>query len=328
LSTFGPSAVGKGPSAFGGINPNVGVGYFQYPAGRSVYNGLQTEYKQNVNNPFKEVTSMNVQVSYTLSSYQGNGGVDQNFSAVAFDDRNPTKFFGPTGLDRTNNLRFGTTFNVAHHGPRISFIGGFASPLQSDLLLASAGQFTPGEIFRTDLTGDGTVGDLINSAATGIGKPGTFNHGVSKGALPGVIGAFNSNFGNGNTLTPAGQALVSAGLFTQAQLVSLGAVIPSITPPPAHNSGNTWSKDFDTVLSWPFRIKERLTIEPSVSFFNLFNFANYTPLSTLTGGSGSINGTVGGYDPNTHDAVRVGTGSGVFSSGAPRQTEFGLRLEF
>jgi Carboxypeptidase regulatory-like domain len=328
LSTFGPSAVGKGPAAFGGINPNVGVGYFQYPAGRSVYNGLQTEYKQNVNNPFKEVTSMNVQVSYTLSSYQGNGGVDQNFSAVAFDDRNPTKFFGPTGLDRTNNLRFGTTFNVAHHGPRISFIGGFASPLQSDLLLASAGQFTPGEIFRTDLTGDGTVGDLINSAATGIGKPGTFNHGVSKGALPGVIGAFNSNFGNGNTLTPAGQALVSAGLFTQAQLVSLGAVIPSITPPPAHNSGNTWSKDFDTVLSWPFRIKERLTIEPSVSFFNLFNFANYTPLSTLTGGSGSINGTVGGYDPNTHDAVRVGTGSGVFSSGAPRQTEFGLRLEF
>jgi hypothetical protein len=328
LSTFGPAAVGKPQAAFGGINPNVGVGYFQYPAGRSTYDGLQTEYKQDVRSPFKEVSSMNIQVSYTLSSYQGNGGVDQNFSAVAFDDRNPTAFFGPTGLDRTNNLRFGTTFEIAHHGPRISFIGGFASPLQSDLVINSGGQFVPGEIFRTDLTGDGTVGDLINSAATGIGKPGTFNHGVSKGALPGVIGNFNSTVAG--TLTPAGQALVSAGLFTPGQLTSLGAVVPSIPTPPSPNSGNTWQKDIDTVLSWPFRIKDRLTIEPSVSFFNLFNFAQYTPLVGLSGGSGSINGTFAGFDPvtGTHDAVRVGTGSGVFASGAPRQTEFGLRLEF
>jgi hypothetical protein len=122
--------------------------------------------------------------------------------------------------------------------------------------------------------------------------------------------------------------LVSAGLFTTNQLVALGAVIPSIPIAPPHNSGNTWQKDIDTVLSWPFRIKDRLTIEPSVSFFNLFNFAQYTPLVGLTGGSGSINGTVGGFAPDTHDGVRIGTGSGVFASGAPRQTEFGLRLEF
>jgi len=159
---------------------------------------------------------------------------------------------------------------------------------------------------------------------------------VSKGDLAGVINNFNTNVAG--TLTPAGQALVNAGLFTVAQLTApantatgytgFGASVPQIAPPPAHNSGNTWSKDFDTVLSWPFRIKDKFTLEPSVSFFNLFNFANYTPLVGLTGGSGSINGTVGGFDPNTHDAVRVGTGSGVFSSGAPRQTEFGLRLEF
>jgi hypothetical protein len=330
LFGYGAPAFGLTPdtgAAFGGINPNVGVGYFQYPAGRSTYDGLQTEFKQEVRSPFREVSSMNIQVSYTLSSYQGNGGLDQNFSAVAFDDRNPTAFFGPTGLDRTHNLRFGTTFEIAHHGPRISFIGGFASPFQSDLVLPSGGQFTAGEIFRTDLTGDGTVGDLINSAATGIGKPGTFNHGVSKGALVGAINNFNTNFGNGTTLTPAGQALVNAGLFSQAQLVALGAVIPSVAAPPANNSGNTWYKDADAVLSWPFRIKDKLTIEPSVSFFNMFNFANYGALSTLTGAPGSINGTIGGYNA-THDHVRTGVGSGVFSSGAPRQTEFGLRLEF
>ena len=71
---------------------------------------------------------MNLQIAYTLSSYEGNGGLDQNFSAVAFDFRNPTKFFGPAGLDRTNQIRFGSTFLVAHNGPRISFIGGFACP--------------------------------------------------------------------------------------------------------------------------------------------------------------------------------------------------------
>ena len=120
---------------------------------------------------------------------------------------------------------------------------------------------------------------------------------------------------------------MNAGLFSQAQLVALGAVIPSVAAPPANNSGNTWYKDADAVLSWPFRIKDKLTIEPSVSFFNMFNFANYGALSTLTGAPGSINGTIGGYNA-THDPVRTGVGSGVFSSGAPRQTEFGLRLEF
>ena len=71
-----------------------------------------------------------------------------------------------------------------------------------------------------------------------------------------------------------------------------------------------------------------LLILGGMHFFNVFNFVNYNALSGLSGGAGSINGTVGGYDPNTHDAVRVGTGSGVFAAGAPRQTEFGLRLEF
>jgi hypothetical protein len=329
LFGYGAPAFGLTPdtgAAFGGINPNVGIGFFQYPAGRSTYDGLQSEYKQDVRNPFRGVASMNLQIAYTLSSYEGNGGLDQNFSAVAFDFRNPTHFFGPAGLDRSNQIRFGSTFLVAHNGPRISFIGGFASPFQSDLALESNGGFSPGEIFRTDLTGDGTVGDLLNSAKTGIGKPGTFNHGVSTGQLGNVISSFNSTYAGG--LTPAGQALVSAGLFTQAQLSALGAVIPSVTPPPANNAGNSWYRDTDVVLSWPFRIKERFTIEPSVSFFNVFNFVNYNALSGLSGGAGSINGTVGGYDPNTHDAVRVGTGSGVFAAGAPRQTEFGLRVEF
>jgi len=44
----------------------------------------------------------------------------------------------------------------------------------------------------------------------------------------------------------------------------------------------------------------------------------------LTGAAGQINGTtfVG------HNVNRVGVGTGVYSLGAPRQLEFGLRLTF
>jgi hypothetical protein len=118
LFGYGAAAFGLTPdsgAAFGGINPAMGIGYFQYPAGRSVYNALQTEYKQQVHSPFRGISGMNLQVAYTLSRFQGNGGNDQNFSAVAWDFRNPKGFFGPTSLDRTHQFKFGATFDVAHH---------------------------------------------------------------------------------------------------------------------------------------------------------------------------------------------------------------------
>jgi hypothetical protein len=334
LFGLGPAAFGLTPdtsAAFGGINTAMGVGYFQYPAGRSVYNALQTEYKQQVHNPFPGASGMNLQVAYTLSRYEGNGGDDQNFSAGAYDFRHPTSFFGPTSLDATHQFKFGATFDIAHRGPRLSLIGGFRSAHPSNLFLNSPGQFSPAEIFRTDLTGDGTVGDLIN-AASGVGKPGTFMRGVSPGNLGSVISNFNTNVAG--TLTPAGQALVSAGLFTQAQLVALGATVPTILAPPAHNAGNTMYKDIDTVLAWPIKFHERFTIEPSIAFFNVFNFSNFaalggltTPLGQLTGGPGSPNGTVAGND-STHNVLRSGLGTGVFAPGAARQLEFGMRIDF
>jgi len=328
LFGYGAAAFGRTPdtgAAFAGINPAMGIGYFQYPMGRSVYNALQTEFKQQVRSPFRGISGMNVQIAYTLSRFQGNGGNDQNFSATAFDFRNPTGFFGPTSLDRTHQFKFGATFDIAHHGPRFSVIGSFLSAPPSTLVLNSNGGFTPGEIFRTDLTGDGTVGDLINSVG-GKGKPGTFMRGVSPSGLVSAINTFNSSVAG--TLTPAGQALVNANLFTQSELVKLGAVVPSIGVPPANNAGNTMYKDVDTVLSWPFKIKERFTIEPSVSFFNVFNFANFAPLNgILAGGPGFVNGTIAGNDPS-HNVNRSGLGTGVFAAGAPRQAEFGLRIDF
>jgi hypothetical protein len=335
LGGDGAPAVGLTPAtgaAFGGINPNVGVGDVEEPIGRSVYNAMQSEFKYQVHNPLRGLTGMNVQVAYTLSRFEGNGGNDQNFSAIAFDARNPTAFFGPTSLDRTQQFKFGTTFDVAHRGPRISLIASFLSPTPSNLSLDTSSQTQAAGIYTSDLTGDGTLGDLINSAGTGIGKPGTYMREVSSKNLNTVINNFNSTYVG--QLTPAGQALVNAGLFNQGELTSLGATInggQALTTS-SNPAGNPWYKDVDAVFAWPIKLRENFTITPSFSFFNVFNFSDFgaaggltTPLGALTGGPGSPNGPSDRADRNV---LRDGLGSGVFSAGAPRQAEFGLRIDF
>jgi hypothetical protein len=317
-------------AAFGGTNQNVGSMFMNYPIGRSVYSGLQSEYRDRVQNPFRGVANMDLTVNYTLSRFVSDAGSDQHFTINAADFRNPTAPMGPTSQDRTHQFKLGAIFDIAHHGPRLSFIGGVSSPPPSNLQVPTQG--TVGEIFRSDLTGDGTINDFIDATSTSPGHPGSFMRGVSRGGLNGAIQKYNSTWA-GN-LTPAGQALVQAGLFSQQQLVSLGAVAPTISPAPANNAGNGWYKDFDTVLSWPFKLREGISLMPSVSFFNVFNFVNYgilgpaaAPNQSLSGDPGSINGTVSGVNVNTN-TYRIGRGSGVFAVGAPREVEFGLRLDF
>jgi len=312
-------------AAFGGINPTMGSLYMNYPIGRSVYSGLQSEYRQRISNPFRGLSSLDLQVNYTLSRFEGDNGSDQHFTLNAWDFRNPSAFMGPTSQDRTHQFKFGAILEFAHHGPRLSLIGGFASPQPSDLRIPTQGSV--GEIFRSDVTGDGTTGDFLNAAATGIGHPGSFMRSVSPRNLSAYIQNFNSTYGNGSTLTPAGQTLVSSGLFRPDQLVTLGAVIPGIQLPQANNAGNGYYRDVDTVLSWPFKLREKITILPSVSFFNVFNFANFGTLGGLAGGDGSINGTTAGVNTGTN-TIRTGRGTGVFAVGAPREAEFGLRIDF
>jgi hypothetical protein len=333
-NAFGGGPANLSGAAFGGINRSVGQGDFEFPIGRSVYNALQMSYKQDVANPMPGLAGLNMTIAYTLSRFVGNGGNDQNFSAIAFDNNNPGFFTGPTSLDRTHQFKFSTTFDIAHHGPRFSVIGNFASAPPSTLLLTPSGnpaEGTTGEIFRTDLTGDGTVEDVFPT----FGKPGQFGRSVSPSGLSGLINTWNST--QAGSLTPAGQALVGAGLFTQSQLVQLGAVKPYVALPPPGEVGNGIFREVSMVLSWPIRIREGMTIEPSISAFNVFNLANFGRLNGLlnnqvtpfapgtTGPAGNVNGTSTGLP---RESVRTGTGSGIFSQGAPRQVEFGLRLYF
>ena len=165
------------------------------------------------------------------------------------------------------------------------------------------------------------MGDLLPGTKTG-----GFGRGVSVSGLNSMINAFNT--AAPTTLTPAGQALVSAGLFTKAQLLALGAHPQQIAPVPSDEASLMGLRAFDLNLSWQAKFRERITISPSIGFFNLFNFSNFdlpgnALTGSLSGAPGSINGT---HETTRND--RVGVGTGVFALGAPRVVEFGLKITF
>ena len=90
-----------------------------------------------------------------------------------------------------------------------------------------------------------------------------------------------------------------------------------------------WLRALDLNVSWSHTFAEHITVEPSVGFFNLVNFANFDLPGNalnglLTGSAGQINGTV----KADHNNTRVGVGTGVFALGSPRQIEFGLKVSF
>jgi hypothetical protein len=79
-----------------------------------------------------------------------------------------------------------------------------------------------------------------------------------------------------------------------------------------------------------------MSIEPTVAMYNVFNMGNF---GTLAGTLANVNtaggnvGTANNYlnGPNNvaiQNGLRTQRGSGTFSSGAPRTTEFQLKFNF
>jgi hypothetical protein len=307
-----------------------------FPVGRSVYTGLQMKLVQRVNNLFAGVKQANFQVSYALSRFNSMTQ-DQDFVNSAFDFRDPGHYFGPSSLDRTHQLSFGGSFELPH-GPRLSFVSHFFSPLANNL--AASYQFRSGENYFTDYLGDGAAAAHILPGQ----QLGSWGRDVEANNINSLINSYNSNVAG--TILPMGQALINAGLFTQAQLQSLGAVADSIDAAPSDEMNMTWLKAFDFRASWPIHLRESVTLEPSIGFYNLFNFANFNAPGHVIGGDvgelatcqfgtvGGCGGTPGGAngtalsDRATTNSLRTGTGTGASTTGAPRQIDFGLKLTF
>ncbi len=308
--------------AFQGLNPNFrGMGLIQ-SLGLSTYNALTINVRGRLGS-YGWLRTMTGNFSYALSQFESSG-IDQDFlSGSAFNDA-PTKFFGPAGLDRRHQFSMGLLIDLPK-GFKFNTITRVASPLAQSAFLSLV-DGGAAEIFFTDLDGDGITADPLPGT-----NRGAFARSVKDGkALNGLIGGFNQQVTSG-ALTPAANALVSAGLFSANQLKALGAVFNNGTPvalAPADQVGMDSFINTDIRVSWSYRIKERVSIQPMIEVFNVFNIANYdTPGnrlgSSLDGSPGSINGTTPGLRNN-----RYGLGSGSFAPGIPRAFQFGIRVDF
>jgi hypothetical protein len=309
--------------AFQGANPSAPSLPFLSSIGRSVYNGLQIKLTQNIKDALPLLRALNLQAAYSLSKFENSGAVgsvDQDIINFALDNNLPNRYFGPSGLDRTHQISFGGFADLpARFG--LGIISHFYSPLSTTLLVPNT-NLGFGEIFRTDFTGDGTVQDPLPGTTFG-----NFDRGIDAGNINKLIIHYNSTIAG--QPTPAGQVLIKHGLFTLTQLQALGAVAPQVPLAPKGQVDLAWLRAFDLKVVWSYVFKEKLSIEPSVGLYNLFNFANFDlPGNTMTGqllgSAGSVNGTA--Y--SNHNLTRVGVGSGVFALGSPRQIEFGLSLSF
>jgi hypothetical protein len=351
--TGGPNAtgnfpVGQGTLAFEGKNPNFGQVLLLEPIGRSVYNGLDVVLRSDLKSPVSFIRRLNAQISYSLSRYNAQAS-DGDFVNSALDYNNPSKFIGPNGLDRTHQFSAGVVMELPA-GIRANFITHFYTALPQTLTFFAPGNLE--DIFQYDTNGDGQTG----VAPVPGSKVGSYGRDISPGGLNSFLQTYSDKFGN--QLTPAGQALVSAGLFTADQLKSLCAVTPSLNPigncgtseglqlpsaaPGQVGNGNFFT--FDLRLGWsikPIRKWERVRFEPQAAFYNLFNRKNYNGpdnliSGVLDGSSGSVatfldpvtGQPTGGTYKSTRRPFETGLGSGVFAIGAPRSMEFGFKVNF
>ncbi|MGH9486028.1 MAG: TonB-dependent receptor [Terriglobales bacterium] len=320
--------------AFGGINPNFGQLSTDRNLGESDYRALQAQMLLRNISGMSRLHVASLTISYALGRLDANE-FSGSFAGPVIDTADPRYFYGPNGYDRTQQLSIGGVFNLPW-GVRFATVNHFESGLSQTLTLANTG-LGPGEIFTDDWLGSGT-------AAFGTAQPipgtqlGAFDRNISSPAqLQNLINAYNSS--HAGTLTPAGNALLKAGLMTQAQMSALGLVMPSINVGVNPDELMTDSfLDTDITLAKAFHVYgDRFTITPEIDCFNLFNVGNYDPPGNVisgalgTGFTPPTSGTYGTVDSVTNttpfnQANKFGLNTGVFAAGIPRA--FQGRIDF
>lgn len=324
--------------AFPGVNPNVGVGTFQFPEGRASYDGLQVSFIEQVSRPLPGIEQSNFQASYAFSrmlATAGNNGIsagsDPFFTSPSYNNRATNADMGWGGLDRTHIFSFGgaATFK---YGPQLSLIGHLSSARPTNLTIDDQGN-GPGEIFRSDYNGDGQAGDLMPTT-----KPGAYMRQYGPNSLNKLIDKYNAGFAG--KPTPAGQTLITNNIFTATQLAALGAVMPTLASAPSHAFPNSPLRTLDASLRYPIHLKwlpEKMSLEPAVTMYNVLNMGNFggpegvilTPGDVVSAPTNvnSAYGT-GATAFEVKNTERTPRRTGTFGQGSPRATEFQVTFNF
>lgn len=304
--------------------------------GFSLYQALQV----SLNGRLGDITSKYLRIGdrsllkglqYTVGYAWGvnkgtTGSARPEFFANVTNNRNFNQDYGPTGLDHRHTLTVSASMDLIG-GFRLDQIYQFATPSAISLFIPNFDGSNG--IFTSDLNGDGGTsssprGDLL--PGTNIGSFGRKFSSIS--ALNDAITAYNNTYAG--KLSPAGQRLVDAGLFTEAQMRALGATMTSIALVPTTNPDpfqNSFKADYR--LTRPIRLwKESWILEPSISFFNVFNNASKNVYSGLDGTCGSLN-----FDYNNPPADEPDCTVGALNrirglAFNRRQLQFGIRFSF
>ncbi|MGI8773254.1 MAG: carboxypeptidase regulatory-like domain-containing protein [Acidobacteriaceae bacterium] len=333
---FGPGS--PNTAAFPGQNPAMGQGLFQFPAGRAGYDALQANFRQQVAHPVRGIVSSNLEISYAYSKFVTTGGPNSTgnnsdvfFNSQSYDYNNPTRFSGFGGLDHRHNFSFGGSATIVH-GPQVALIGHLTSAAPTDLTLDTTSG-APGLIYQTDWMGDGTV---ANNLVQGT-NPGAYMRGVKGNNLNKLINNYNARYAN--TPTPAGQQLISNGIFTQAQLQALQGVQQPIQQAPSTAYQNPMFRQVDASVLYPIKLPflgEATRLEPGVAVYNVANFGNYTIpsgfgnlINTTNYAQGEDRNFVNGMNSfdvkNSNRQTRL---AGTYSAGTPRSIEYQLKFVF
>jgi hypothetical protein len=364
LADFG---AGGGPApntgmAFGGRNRAFNNVPVYRNSGTSTFDALQLRINGRLGT-FGFLKNLSTNSSYQFGELRSNGGRgnfgDQDLFNLAMNNDRPTDYFGPSNQSSRHQISVGFGMEMPM-GFNFSTITTYRSPLPTSLLAPdwSSGGFE--NIFTSDLDGDG----LINDPIPGQGR-GSYGRAVSAHDLAKLMNNFNSS--QVGKLTPAGQALVAAGVLSADELKALGGYIGyhgrvtcttgpqcaanlgKLNPvglfvPTASPFSNPHFFNSDIRISNKIRVGERYVIEPMVEIFNVLNKQNYVSFgdTSALATQGTINGRTGILGSPTFGAVntvaagdqvdergvdRVGGGK-IGLPGTPRAFQFGVRVSF
>ena len=236
----------------------------------------------------------------------------------------------PADLDRTHIFSFGGSA-LLKFGMRVGLIGHFYTSPASNLVMDTTTTGSSGQIFQSDYTGDGSIGDPFPGTNPGAMMRQVNNHNISN-----LINRYNAQ--EANTLTPAGQTLVHSGLITAQQMQRLGGVMQPVGL--VTGQGQTLRNyPFRTLaanFTYPIKLRwlgEGTTLEPGVAMYNFANFGNYSlnnydPELLNNPGDSDFNYPNAPMPYAAKDANRITRGAGTFDSGDARSTEFSVEAHF